>query len=182
MTYQEDEPMSQGRTALVVDDDEGLAQIVALILRIEGFEVRIADNGAHGFAAYFRNPTDWVITDIQMPELGGLEMMQCIRAINPSVKTVYMSGEVEKYQALLDREAARFAVRVLPKPFTRSNLVEKIVCDDSGRRSALASRGAAPASKEISDSVQPTESEQNQREVERLRRENQRLREERVER
>ena len=43
--------MSQGRTALVVDDDEGLAQIVAVILRIEGFEVRIADNGAHGFAA-----------------------------------------------------------------------------------------------------------------------------------
>jgi CheY-like chemotaxis protein len=142
--------MSQGRTALVVDDDEGLAQIVAAILRIEGFEVQIADNGARGFAAYFRNPTDWVVTDIQMPELDGLEMMQCIRAINPGVKTVYMSGEVEKYQAVLDREAAKFAVRVLPKPFTRSNLVEKIVCDDCGRRSVLARQGAAQASKEIS--------------------------------
>lgn len=140
--------MSQGQTALVVDDDEGLAQIVAAILRIEGFEVRIADDGAHGFAAYFRNPTDWVVTDIQMPELDGLEMMQCIRAINPGVKTVYMSGEVEKYQAVLDREAARFAVRILPKPFTRSNLVEKIACDDSDRRGALANQGAA--SKEIS--------------------------------
>ena len=142
--------MLQGGTALVVDDDEGLAQIVAAILRIEGFEVRIADNGAHGVAAYFRNPTDWVVTDIQMPELDGLEMMQCIRAINPGVKTIYMSGGVEKYQAVLDREAAKFVVRVLPKPFTRSNLVAKIVCDDFGRRSALASHGAAPASKEIS--------------------------------
>ena len=174
--------MSQSQTALVVDDDEGLAQIVAVILRMEGFDVRTADNGVHGFAAYFRNPTDWVVTDIQMPELDGLEMMQCIRAINPRVKTIYMSGEVERYQAVLDREAAKFAARVLPKPFTRRNLVEKIVCDDSGLRSALASRGAAPASKEISDSVQPTESEQNQRELERLRRENQRLREEPVER
>jgi CheY-like chemotaxis protein len=142
--------MSQGQTALVVEDDEGLAQVVAAILRIEGFEVEIADNGAHGFAAYFRNPTDWVVTDIQMPELDGLAMMQCIRAINPGVKTVYMSGEVEKYQAVLDREAAKFAVRVLPKPFTRSNLVKKIVCDDSGRHSALAGQGAARASKEIS--------------------------------
>jgi CheY-like chemotaxis protein len=144
MAYQEDEPMLQGRTALVVDDDEGLAQIVAAILRIEGFDVRIADNGVHGVATYFRNPTDWVVTDIQMPELDGLEMMQCIRAINPGVKTVYMSGGLEKYRAVLDREAAKFSVRVLPKPFTRSNLVEKIICDDSGRRSALASRGAAP--------------------------------------
>jgi DNA-binding NtrC family response regulator len=144
MAYQEDEPMLQGRTALVVDDDEGLAQIVAAILRIEGFDVRIADNGVHGVAAYFRNPTDWVVTDIQMPELDGLEMMQCIRAINPGVKTVYMSGGLEKYRAVLDREAAKFSVRVLPKPFTRSNLVEKIICDDSGRRSALASRGAVP--------------------------------------
>jgi DNA-binding NtrC family response regulator len=135
--------MSQGRTALVVDDDEGLAQIVAAILRIEGFEVRIADNGAHGFAAYSRNPTDWVVTDIQMPELDGLEMMQCIRAINPGVKTVYMSGEVERYQAVLDREAAKFSARVLPKPFTRSNLVEKIACDDSDRRGELAGQGAA---------------------------------------
>ncbi|HEY2918160.1 MAG TPA: response regulator [Candidatus Binatia bacterium] len=141
--------MSQGQTALVVDDDEGLAEIVAAILCVEGFEVRIADNGVHGFATYFRNPTDWVVTDIQMPELDGLEMMQCIRTINPGVKTVYMSGEVEKYQAVLDQEAAKFAVRVLSKPFTRSNLVEKIVCDDSGRRSSLASQGAAHASKEI---------------------------------
>ena len=141
--------MSQGPTALVVDDDEGLAQIVAAILRIEGFEVRIADNGAHGFAAYFRNPTDWVVTDIQMPELDGLEMMQCIRAINPAVKTVYMSGEVEKYQEFLDREASKFPVRVLPKPFTRGSLVEKMVCGDFNRGNVLDTHSTAPTSKEI---------------------------------
>jgi DNA-binding NtrC family response regulator len=142
--------MSQGQTALVVDDDEGLTQIVAAILHMEGFEVRTADNGVHGFAAYFRNPTDWVITDIQMPELDGLEMMQCIRAINPLVKTVYMSGEVERYQAVLDREAAKFAVTVLSKPFTRGHLIEKIVGDTSNRQSSLAIHGAAPSQKAVS--------------------------------
>jgi two-component system, NtrC family, response regulator len=142
--------MSQGQTALVVDDDEGLTQIVAAILRMEGFEVRTADNGVHGFAAYFRNPTDWVITDIQMPELDGLEMMQCIRAINPRVKTVYMSGEVERYQALLEREAEKFAVTVLSKPFTRGHLVEKIVGDTSNRQRSLAIHGAAYSQKAVS--------------------------------
>jgi DNA-binding NtrC family response regulator len=142
--------MSQSQTALVVDDDEGLAQIVALILRMEGFDVRTADNGLHGFAAYFRNPTDWVVTDIQMPELDGLEMMQCIRAINPRVKTIYMSGEVERYQAVLEREAVKFAVRVLCKPFTRSNLVEKIVADACDGKSSSTSPGPAQSSKEAS--------------------------------
>jgi two-component system, NtrC family, response regulator len=145
--------MSQGQTALVVDDDEGLAQIVAAILRIEGFEVRMADDGAHGFAAYFRNPTDWVVTDIQMPELDGLEMMQFIRAINPGVKTVYMSGEVEKYQAVLDREAAKFPVRILSKPFTRSNLVEKIVCDESDRSPSARINGSERSGLSDSKSV-----------------------------
>jgi DNA-binding NtrC family response regulator len=142
--------MSQGQTALVVDDDEGLAQIVAAILRMEGFDVQTADNGVHGFAAYFRNPTDWVVTDIQMPELDGLEMMQCIRAINPRVKTIYMSGEVERYQAVLEREAVTFVVRVLYKPFTRSNLVEKIVGDACDGKSSSISPGAAHSSKEAS--------------------------------
>jgi len=142
--------MSKGQTALVVDDDDGLAEIVAAILRIEGFEVRTADNGVHGFAAYFRDPTDWVVTDIQMPELDGLEMMQCIRTINPRVKTVYMSGEVEKYQAVLNREAAKFAVRILAKPFSRSSLVEKIACRALDRQSSLTSQGVAHAAKEVS--------------------------------
>jgi DNA-binding NtrC family response regulator len=146
----EDQPMSQSQTALVVDDDEGLAQIVAAILRMEGFDVRIADNGVHGFAAYFRNPTDWVVTDIQMPELDGLEMMQCIRAINPRVKTIYMSGEVERYQAVLDREAVKFAVRVLYKPFTRSNLVEKIVGDPRDGKRSPARPPTAHSAKEAS--------------------------------
>jgi DNA-binding NtrC family response regulator len=122
-----DEPMSQGQTALVVDDDEGFAQIVAAILCVEGFEVRTADNGVHGYSAYFRYPTDWVVTDIRMPELDGLGMMQFIRTVNPRVKTIYMSGEVEKYRTMLDREVAKFAVTVLRKPFTRGNLVEKII-------------------------------------------------------
>jgi CheY-like chemotaxis protein len=142
--------MSESQTALVVDDDESLAQIVAAILLMAGFEVRTADNGVEGCAAYFRKPTDWVVTDIQMPELDGLEMMQRIRTINPRVKTVYMSGEVEKYQAVLEQEAAKFAVRILSKPFTRSSLIETIVCNAGDRPSSLTSLGAGPSSKEIS--------------------------------
>ena len=118
--------MPRSRTALVVDDDESLAQIVAIILRVEGFEVETAHNGVDGYCAYFRNPTDWVVSDIQMPELDGLGMMQCIRTRNPRVKTIYMSGEVDKFRAALKHEAQEFGAKVLTKPFSRNSLIENI--------------------------------------------------------
>ena len=67
--------MSEDQSVLVVEDDEGLANIIALILGQEGFEVRTAHNGTLGYFAYFHDPTEWVVTDIQMPELDGLQMI-----------------------------------------------------------------------------------------------------------
>lgn len=118
--------MPHEQSVLVVDDDEGLAQIVAMILRQEGFEVRTACDGQHGYTAYISDPTEWVVSDIQMPELDGLQMMRCIRAFNPRVKAVYMSGEVEKYHDILHREISELGARVLSKPFTRVALLEEI--------------------------------------------------------
>ncbi len=114
------------RTALVVDDNEEVAKMVALLLEREGFAVRTATNGLHGYSSYFREPTDWVVTDVQMPELDGVEMMRCIRSVNPNVRTVYMSGATTKYQAALERERKEFAAKVINKPFRRDALLHEI--------------------------------------------------------
>ncbi|MSP38409.1 MAG: response regulator [Deltaproteobacteria bacterium] len=111
---------------LIVDDDTRLADTFAAALRGAGFDVHTAGNGVHGYSSYFRNPTDWVITDIEMGELDGLEMMRCIRAINPVVKTIYMSAAADKYAPALSAEARQFGVKVLRKPFGWKHLVEQI--------------------------------------------------------
>ena len=116
-------------SVLIVDDDEGLVQIISLILRQEDFGVRTAINGMRGHADYSLNPTEWVITDIQMPELDGLQMMQCIRSINPRVKAIYMSGQLDKYQAELQQEVSEFDARLLPKPFTKSDLIGQLTVE-----------------------------------------------------
>jgi DNA-binding NtrC family response regulator len=119
--------MSQrGESVLVVEDDEGLAEILALALSAEGFETRTAHDGIDGCSSYFQEPTDWVVTDIQMPQLDGIGMMQCIRSINPRVRTVYMSAAVEEYRGPLERETKQFAAKVLLKPFSRSRLIEQL--------------------------------------------------------
>jgi DNA-binding response OmpR family regulator len=110
-------------TVLVVDDDEGLVQVVALTLRAAGFEVYTARNGVDGYLNYLHCPKDWVVTDIQMPKLDGFGMMRRIRAINPSVKMLYMSGAVDQFGTVLQREITEFGAKILPKPFVRSDLV-----------------------------------------------------------
>jgi DNA-binding response OmpR family regulator len=107
---------------LVVDDEEALTGMIADFFRSEGFEVLTALNGVHGYACYFHHPTEWVVTDIQMPDLDGIEMMRCIRAINPSVKTIYVSGAVDRFRSVLEREIQQFGAIVLKKPFSVQEL------------------------------------------------------------
>jgi len=59
-----------------------------------------------------------------MPELNGIDMVQCIRAIDGSVKTIYMTGAADKYCALLTQEARGFGAQILRKPFTFSQVIE----------------------------------------------------------
>lgn len=120
---------AHGESVLVVEDDESLAQIIAIALRAEGFEAQTAHDGVDGCASYFNHPTDWVVTDIQMPELDGIGMMQCIRTINPRVRAIYMSGAVDEYRVPLERETKQFAARVLRKPFSRSSLLEQLTAE-----------------------------------------------------
>ena len=117
---------SRAESVLVVEDDQGLAELIALTLRAEGFETQTACDGIDGYASYSRNPTDWVVTDIQMPQLDGIGMMECIRTINPHVKTVYMSGAVDEYRMPLAREIKEYAATVLRKPFSRTSLVKEL--------------------------------------------------------
>jgi CheY-like chemotaxis protein len=118
--------MTECQSVLIVDDDARLAETFAIALRHLGFAARTARNGVQGSSSYYRDPTDWVITDIEMPELDGIEMMRCIRAINPTVKTIYMSAAVQKYAPALSTESREFGAKVLPKPLAWNHWVAQI--------------------------------------------------------
>lgn len=64
---------------LVVDDNEDLAFTVLMILEDEGYEVKAAKDGKDGFFSYLLFRPDLVITDIQMPEKSGLQLMENIK-------------------------------------------------------------------------------------------------------
>ena len=116
--------MLKRQTVLVVDDEPRIADTLATVLRGSGLEVRTANNGLQGYSSYFREPTDWIVTDIEMPELNGIDMVQCIRAIDASVKTIYMTGAADKHWALLSQEVHGFGAQILRKPFAIKRVIE----------------------------------------------------------
>ena len=114
--------MSAPYRVLVVEDDENLGRIIAETLMAAGYEVQTADDGLHGFMMYLEQQPEVVLTDIQMPELNGLEMMRCIRAINPKVKTIYLSGAVSQYREALTSEGKEYGAIVLKQAVFQKRL------------------------------------------------------------
>lgn len=114
------------QTILVVDDDELVARIVSELLRVQGYQVWTARDGMHGYSSYYQHQIDTILTDIDMPELDGFEMMRCIRTLNPAAKAIYMSGAPEQYRRTLVSEAQNFGAAVLKKPFEETELLKLV--------------------------------------------------------
>ncbi|RPJ05151.1 MAG: response regulator [Deltaproteobacteria bacterium] len=108
---------------LIVDDNQELASALQMMLEDEGFEVRSAKDGHDGYWAYLDFNPDLILTDIQMPGENGLELMEHIRAHNPMVRTIYMSGDLDSFWSPLEEETKRYPVSLLEKPFSKGELM-----------------------------------------------------------
>jgi CheY-like chemotaxis protein len=108
---------------LVVDDNRDLADLIQSVLECEGAEVMSANDGIQGYANYLLLKPDLVITDIQMPGGTGFEMMRHIRAHNPMIRTVYMSGNIDAYRMTLEREKKKYPITFFRKPFPLKSLM-----------------------------------------------------------
>ena len=77
---------------LVVDDEKVIREILSDFLTMEGFLVRTVEDGAAALAELERRPYNLVVSDLKMPRMGGLELLQQINERNISVLTVIMTG------------------------------------------------------------------------------------------
>jgi response regulator RpfG family c-di-GMP phosphodiesterase len=77
---------------LVVDDEKVIREIIADFLSMEGFIVRTAEDGSAALVELSRQPYDLVLSDLKMPNMGGLELLAAISKHAPNVVTVIMTG------------------------------------------------------------------------------------------
>ena len=77
---------------LVVDDDESIRRMLALVLTREGFQTITAKDGQEGLALFRSHSPDIVLMDIRMPGLSGIEAMSAMLALRPGAAVILMTA------------------------------------------------------------------------------------------
>jgi two-component system cell cycle sensor histidine kinase/response regulator CckA len=112
-------------TVLVVEDQDGIRDIVGESLRRNGYTVLIAVDGdqALQMAATYADPIHLLITDLVMPNIGGRELAQRLTPLRPRMKVLFMSGYSEH---AADTDDFDPSTMVLQKPFSLDALVRNV--------------------------------------------------------
>jgi PAS domain S-box-containing protein len=113
-------------TVLVVEDEPVVRELTAKILRKRGYTVLEAEGGAQALslAAEHQGIIHLLLTDVVMPEMGGPEVAQRLRAARPGTLVLYMSGYTD--EAILKHGALDASTPFLQKPFTPWGLAARV--------------------------------------------------------
>lgn len=95
---------------LVVDDEEGARDLFNTILTDEGYDVSLASDGEEALILFKSHPFNLVITDIRMPVMDGLQLLQEIRKTGSKTEVIMVTayGEVESYLKAMSLGAAEY--------------------------------------------------------------------------
>jgi two-component system, cell cycle sensor histidine kinase and response regulator CckA len=111
-------------TILLVEDEESLRTLTRNILEQAGYEVIEASNGAEAvsLAEKHRGAIDALLTDMVMPEMNGRAVAEKVSKLHPEARIAYMSG----YTGFSPGEEPALNGAIIPKPFTRDHLLQKL--------------------------------------------------------
>ena len=111
-------------SVMVVDDDPLLLESVSLLLGCHGFAVHCYADVGKALAAFRATPADVVLTDVNMPIINGLKLMEAIRAIDGETPVIFITGnaELEVTMSAIKLKAFEFIV----KPFSSTVLITAV--------------------------------------------------------
>ena len=120
------EPGPAGATprVLVIDDEAPIRDLICTVLSSAGYEPVAAETSRSALTQVARDTLSLVVSDIRMPDLTGIELLEAVRSVRPSLPVVLVSGfgTYDDLRAALDRGAHGF----VPKPFTQSELLTAV--------------------------------------------------------
>ena len=109
---------------LVVDDEPSMRQMLAIVLKREGYDVSLAENGRSAVAALERGPFDLLISDIKMPDMSGVDVLRAAKQVDPDILGIMITAFASTETAI---EAMRLgACDYLSKPFDIDLLKMKV--------------------------------------------------------
>ncbi len=150
------------KTILLVDDEKDIREVLRLPLTDLGYEVLEAENGADALHLFERLQPPMILTDIKMPGMDGIELLQKVKRANPEVEVIMITGHGDmdlavkslKYNAtdfitkpinvdVLEIAIQRAAERILNRQKLREYTLnlERLVAEKSELQSHLSSLG-----------------------------------------
>lgn len=152
---------------IFVDDDPDLRRATAQMLKLAGFEVRAFESGEAALAALTADFTGPVVSDIRMPRMSGLDLFARVRALDPDLPVILVTGHADVDLAV---RAVRDGVYdFIAKPFDGARLTGTVARAAEKRRLVLENRrlrdaaaapvgesplvGEAPAIRRLRDTV-----------------------------
>ncbi len=118
------------KSILVVDDAGSMRGLIAMTLRSNGYEAVEACDGLDGLDKLTQNKFDMILTDLNMPNMNGIEMIRQIKAQAQYrfIPIVMLTTESEESKKQQGQQAGAKAWIVKPfKPDTLLNVVKKII-------------------------------------------------------
>jgi two-component system response regulator GlrR len=115
---------TQMGSILIVDDNHKLLKVLGSILERESFAVSMAANGREAVDRLRREPFDLVVTDLVMPMLGGMEILEFVKKYHPETPVIILTGH-GSIESAVDA-VKKGAFDYVEKPFHNDVFVQKI--------------------------------------------------------
>ncbi|NNG26478.1 MAG: response regulator [Ignavibacteriaceae bacterium] len=109
---------------LIVDDEEELVTTIAERLQIRGIQTQTATDGETALKMIEVNPPQVVVLDVMMPGMGGIEVLQRMKAQNLKIPVILLTGYGSTEQGMEGMKLGAFDY--LMKPCDLNNLISKI--------------------------------------------------------
>jgi DNA-binding NtrC family response regulator len=86
------------KAILIVEDDPAVRESLCLLLKKKGYEMLLASNGKEALHLFRREVVDLVITDVVMPKMDGIELLEAVKGLRPETEVIVISaqGTIEK--------------------------------------------------------------------------------------
>lgn len=113
--------MSQQPSILIVDDESGILDTLRILLRKEGFDVTTAQGGKAGLEHIRSGNHDIVLTDVRMPQVSGLDILQAAKEQDGMTPVLLMTAQASLQTAVAAVNAGAFYY--IQKPFSNDELL-----------------------------------------------------------
>ena len=137
-----DAPGATRPRVLFVDDELPLRDVVSRLLGRRGVDVTTAGDAVSAVEILRDEPFDLVLTDFQMPDMDGFELLAHVREHYPDLPAIMMTGHASVQHAV--QAMAGGAVDYLPKPFAVDALADRVLGQIEARRTRPVRTEPAP--------------------------------------